>query len=164
MFYIFAAVAVFAGLYVGKLTAYGIFSTIFLLLLVACAAADLNAGIVPDLIVLLIAALGIISFFVTEPLSFSAALPYLIGSVCVSVPMLVTALLIKGGFGGGDIKLMAAAGLYLGWKSAYAGVAVGLFGAGLYAIYLLLFKKAGIKSKLHPLQPVCPLTSHCIPF
>ena len=102
MFYIFAAVAVFAGLYVGKLTAYGIFSTIFLLLLVACAAADLNAGIVPDLIVLLIAALGIIRFFVTEPLSFSAALPYLIGAVCVSVPMLVTALLIKGGFGGGD--------------------------------------------------------------
>ena len=149
MFYIFAAVAVFAGLYVGKLTAFGIFSTIFLLLLVACAAADLNAGIVPDLIVLLIAALGIIRFFVTEPLSFSAALPYLIGAVCVSVPMLVTALLIKGGFGGGDIKLMAAAGLYLGWKSAYAGVAVGLFGAGLYAIYLLLFKKAGIKSKLH---------------
>ena len=148
MFYIFAAVAVFAGLYVGRLTAFGIFSTLFLLLLVACAAADLNTGIVPDLIVLLIAVLGIIRFFVTEPLSFSAALPYLIGAVCVSVPMLVTALLIKGGFGGGDIKLMAAAGLYLGWKAALVGVSVGLFSAGLYGIYLLIRKKAGFKSKL----------------
>jgi prepilin signal peptidase PulO-like enzyme (type II secretory pathway) len=51
-------------------------------------------------------------------------------------------------FGGGDIKLMAAAGLYLGWKYTVAGVAVGLFAAGLYGIYLLIRKKAGPKSKL----------------
>ena len=149
MFYIFAAVAVFAGLFVGRFTAFGIFSTIFLLLLVACAAADINAGIVPDLIVLLIAVLGIAKFFVTEPLTLPAALPHLTGAVCISVPMLVIALLVKGGFGGGDIKLMAAAGLYLGWKGALAGIAVGLFGAGLYGIYLLVIKKAGLKAKLH---------------
>ena len=56
--------------------------------------------------------------------------------------------MIKGAFGGGDIKLMAAAGLYLGWKYTVAGVAVGLFAAGLYGIYLLIRKKAGRKSKL----------------
>ena len=61
MFYIFAAVAVFSGLFVGRLTAFGIFSTLFLLLLVACAAADINAGIVPDIIVMLIAILGIVT-------------------------------------------------------------------------------------------------------
>ena len=148
MFYIFAAVAVFAGLYIGGLTAFGIFSTIFLLLLVACAAADLNAGIIPDLIVILIAVLGVVKFFVTEPVSLNAALPHLIGAVCISIPMLVVALLIKGAFGGGDIKLMAAAGLYLGWKAALAGVAIGLFAAGLYGIYLLIRKKVGFKSKL----------------
>ena len=149
MFYIFAAVAVFAGLFVGKFTAFGIFSTIFLLLLVACAAADINAGIVPDLIVLLIAVLGVVKYFVTEPVALNTALPHIIGAVCISVPMLVIALLVKGGFGGGDIKLMAAAGLYLGWKAALAGLAVGLFGAGLYGIYLLVIKKAGLKAKLH---------------
>ena len=148
MFYIFAAVAVFAGLYVGGLTVFGIFSTLFLLLLVACAAADLNAGIIPDLVVIIIAVLGMIKFLVTESISLTAALPYLIGAVCISVPMLVVSLLIKGAFGGGDIKLMAAAGLYLGWKAALAGVVVGLFSAGLYGIYLLIRKKAGFKSKL----------------
>ena len=148
MFYIFAAVAVFAGLYVREFTAAGIFSAIFLVLLVACASADINAGIVPDLLVILIAVLAVVKFFVTEPFSINTAVPYLIGAVCVSVPMLILALIIKGAFGGGDIKLMAAAGLYLGWKYTVAGVAVGLFAAGLYGIYLLIRKKAGPKSKL----------------
>lgn len=148
MFYIFAAVAVFAGLFVAGLNPYGIFATLFLLFLTACAVADINAGIVPDLIVILIAVLAVVKFFVTEPFSINTAIPYLIGAVCVSVPMLLLALIIKGAFGGGDIKLMAAAGLYLGWKYTVAGVAVGLFAAGLYGIYLLIRKKAGPKSKL----------------
>ena len=148
MFYIFAAVAVFAGLFVGRFTAFGLFSTVFLLLLVACAVSDINAGIVPDLIVVLIAVLGIVKYFVTETVSLDTAVPHLAGALCISVPMLIFALLIKSAFGGGDIKLMAAAGLYLGWKITLAGVAVGMFGAGLYGIYLLIFKKSGIKSKM----------------
>ena len=148
MFYIFAAVAVFSGLFVGGFTLLGVLSTLFLLLLVGCAAADLNAGIVPDLLVILIAVLGIVKYILTEPFSINTAVPYLIGALCVSVPMLILALIIKGAFGGGDIKLMAAAGLYLGWKYTLAGVVVGLFAAGLYGIYLLIIKKAGAKSKL----------------
>lgn len=149
MFYIFAAVAAFTGLFVGGFTVFGILSTLFLLLLVGCAAADLNAGIVPDLLVILIAVLAVVKYFLTEPFSINTAIPYLIGAVCVSVPMLILALIIKGAFGGGDIKLMAAAGLYLGWKYTLAGLVVGMFIAGLYGIYLLIRKKAGAKSKLH---------------
>lgn len=148
MFYIFAAVAVFAGLFVVGLNPYGILATLFLLLLTACAVADINAGIVPDLIVILIAVLAVVKYFVTEPFSINTAVPYLIGAVCVSVPMLIVALIIKGAFGGGDIKLMASAGLYLGWKFTVAGVVVGLFAGGFYGIYLLIRKKAGPKSKL----------------
>ena len=148
MFYIFAAVAVFAGLFVVGLNPYGIFATLFLLLLTGCAVADINAGIVPDLLVLFIAVLATVKFFVTDPVSINSAIPYLIGAVCVSVPMLILALIIKGAFGGGDIKLMAAAGLYLGWKFTVAGTVVGLFAAGLYGIYLLIRRKAGLKSKL----------------
>ena len=148
VFYIFAAVAVFAGLFVGGFTVYGIFTTIFLLLLVACAAADIKAGIVPDLIVLAIAVLAVVNYFVTEPISVSTALPHLIGAVCVSVPMLIAALIIKGAFGGGDIKLMAAAGLYLGWKYTLAGMVVGMLVAGIYGLYLIITKKLGPKSKL----------------
>jgi len=148
MFYIFAAVAVFCGLFVGRFTAFGIFSTLFLLLLAACAVSDINAGIVPDLIVIAIAVLGIVKYFITEAVSLSSAIPHLTGALCISVPMLLLALIIKGAFGGGDIKLMAAVGLYLGWRLTLAGAAIGMFAAGLFSIYLLLLKKADTKSKL----------------
>ena len=147
MFYIFAAVAVFAGFYVGGFTVSGVFTTLFLLMLTACAVADINEGIVPDLVVILIAVLSVIKYFVTETVTIDTAVPHLIGAVCVSVPMLVLALIIKGAFGGGDIKLMAAAGLYLGWKYTLVGVVIGLFAAGLYGIYLLIRKKTDLKSK-----------------
>ena len=61
MFYIFAAVAVFAGLFVLGITPYGVTATIFLLLLVACASADIKNGIIPDLIVIWIAVLAVIN-------------------------------------------------------------------------------------------------------
>ena len=148
MFYIFAAVAVFAGIYVLGFNAIGVTTCIFLLLLVACAAADLNKGIIPDLIVIWIAVLAVISFFINEAFSVSGLIDHLIGAVCVSVPMLIVSLLIKNAFGGGDIKLMAAAGLYLGWKYVIAGLVIGLFIAGIYSLILIVFKKAAFKSKI----------------
>lgn len=148
MFYIFAAVAVFSGLFVGGFTTFGVFSTLFLLLLVACAVSDINAGIVPDLVVVLIAILGIVKYFTTADAALSTAIPFLIGAFCVSVPMLLVTLVIKGAFGGGDIKLTAAAGLFLGYRLLLTGIFIGLFSAGLYSIYLLIRKRAGIRSKL----------------
>ncbi len=42
---------------------------------------------------------------------------YIIGFFAVSVPLLLVLLLTRGrGIGGGDVKLMAAAGLVIGWK------------------------------------------------
>ena len=41
---------------------------------------------------------------------------HIIGAVCVSVPMFLLCLAIDGAFGGGDIKLMAAAGLFWAGK------------------------------------------------
>ncbi len=148
VFYIFAAVAVFSGLYVRGLNSIGIFTTLFLLMLVACAAADINKGIVPDLVCIAIAILGIANYLVNEPVSLDTAISHLIGVIIISVPMLIVSLLVKGAFGGGDIKLTAAAGLYLGWKFMIAGIVVASFASGLYVIYLLLFKKAKIKSKI----------------
>jgi len=44
---------------------------------------------------------------------------YIIGLVSVSVPLLIVFYATKGrGIGGGDVKLMAAAGLLVGWKLA----------------------------------------------
>ena len=56
---------------------------------------------------------------------------YLIGLVSVSVPLLLIFYATKGrGIGGGDVKLMAAAGLLLGWKLIVLAFFLGcLFGS-----------------------------------
>ena len=44
-----------------------------------------------------------------------------LGAVVIAVPMLVLTVLLKGGFGGGDIKLMAVSGFLNGVKCRNAG-------------------------------------------
>jgi leader peptidase (prepilin peptidase)/N-methyltransferase len=68
-----------------------------------------------------------------------------IGVVCISVPLILIVLLVPGGFGGGDIKMMAASGLLLGWKGNVAAFFVGLILGGAYAVWLLAAKKKGRK-------------------
>ncbi|MBO4637334.1 MAG: prepilin peptidase [Clostridiales bacterium] len=123
-------------------------TSLFILLLVACASSDIKAGIVPDLILIFIAVLGVICFLTVEGWSVTGLITHIIGAFCVSVPMLILALIIKGAFGGGDIKLMAAAGLYLGWQYSMAGFMIGMCIAGIYGIYLLAVKRAKARQKV----------------
>lgn len=70
-----------------------------------------------------------------------------IGFLCVSLPMLVLALVIPGAFGGGDIKLMAACGVFLGWRLTLVSTVLAILGGGIYGIWLMAAKKAGRKEK-----------------
>ena len=89
---------------------------------------------------ILLALCGAAAFFVFPEVSWRSRI---IGLFAISVPMLVLALVIPGGFGGGDIKLMAAAGLLLGWQSAICAVLFGILTGGAYGIALLARRKAG---------------------
>ena len=71
----------------------------------------------------------------------------LIGMVCISVPMLLLAIAVPGAFGGGDIKLMAAGGLFLGWRTVLASAIIGILLGGGYGIYLLASGKKGRKEQ-----------------
>ena len=56
----------------------------------------------------------------------STVVPYLIGMLAVSVPLGILWFLSKGrAIGGGDVKLMGAAGLLLGWKGIIAAFVIG---------------------------------------
>ena len=90
---------------------------------------------------LALAVCGVLSVLL-DPAAWGA---HLIGALCVSVPMLLLCLLIPGAFGGGDIKLMAAAGLFLGWQHTLLAMFFGILGGGFYGIYLLAAKKADKK-------------------
>lgn len=67
------------------------------------------------------------------------------GALCVSVPFLAAALIIPGAFGGGDIKLAAAGGLFLGCRLMVTAAAVSILSAGAYALYLLAGQRVGRK-------------------
>lgn len=70
----------------------------------------------------------------------------LIGAVCVSLPMLLLTLAVPGAFGGGDIKLMAACGLFLGWKLTLVSAVLAVLTGGIYGIWLLAAKKMDRKA------------------
>ena len=68
-----------------------------------------------------------------------------LGAVVVEVPMLVLTVLLKGGFGGGDIKLMAVSGFLNGVKIiTYAGM-LGIILSGIYVSMMLAAGKMGRK-------------------
>ena len=147
VFYIFGLVAIASAIIVCGFKPITILVAVFLILLVASGASDINKGIVPDLIPICIAILGIVRFLINE-ISLNNALDCLEGALCLSVPMLIVALIVKNGFGGGDIKIIAAAGLYLGLdKTLFAGLITFLI-AGIYGVYNLLTKKKGLKGKI----------------
>ena len=68
-----------------------------------------------------------------------------LGAVVIAVPMLVLTVLLKGGFGGGDLKLMAVSGFLNGVKViTYAGM-LGIILSGIYVSMMLAAGKMGRK-------------------
>ena len=68
-----------------------------------------------------------------------------LGAVVIAVPLLVLTVLLKGGFGGGDIKLMAVSGFLNGVKViTYAGM-LGIILSGIYVSMMLAAGKMGRK-------------------
>lgn len=96
-----------------------------------------------------VAVLAVIAIFIEPETDIVSKL---LGALCISVPMLALTLILSGAFGGGDIKLMAAAGLFLGWKALVVSAVVAIFAAGGYALFLVVKKRAD-KGRRFPLGP-----------
>ena len=91
-----------------------------------------------------IAVLGVIKIVI----DFGNILDYLIGALCVSLFLLILYAVSKGrAIGGGDIKLMAAAGLFLGWKNIILAFMLGcVLGACIHVIRMKVFKEGRVLS------------------
>lgn len=76
---------------------------------------------------------------------------YLIGLVCISLPLAAIFYISGGrGIGGGDVKLMAAAGLFLGWQNILLAFVIGcLLGSVIHIARMRLFD-AGRQLALGP--------------
>lgn len=106
----------------------------FFSILALVAMIDADTMTIPNGCCLLILLLAFISVFTMPQISW---LSRLIGSICVSLPMLLLAMVIPGAFGGGDIKLMAASGLFLGWKITLLSSGFAVIIGGLWCIIAL---------------------------
>ncbi len=72
-------------------------------------------------------------------------LSHAIGFFTVSLPLFLFATIIKGSFGGGDIKMMAACGLALGWQLSLVALFIALLTGGIYGIYMMRSRQNGRK-------------------
>lgn len=108
-------------------------------LLVIITLIDLETMTIPDGFILSILPLVLFSLVINPELLF---IERITGIFIVSLPMYILNIFIEDSFGGGDIKLMAATGLLLGWKLNLLGFFIAIFIGGSYGIYLLLSKKA----------------------
>ncbi len=103
-----------------------IYAAILFPVLITLSLWDLNHKEIPYTCSIIIAVLGIISIFTSHIPWYE----HLIGAVIVALPFGVLCFL--GAMGGGDVQLMAAAGLLLGWSivpSALIGIVLGaIFG------------------------------------
>ena len=147
VFYIFGFVAVASAVIVCGFVPGTIITGLFLVLLAACAAADDNKGIVPDLMPILIAVLALVKFFLNN-ISIHSIISCLTGAIVISLPMFLVALFVNNGFGGGDIKMMAAAGLFLGLNNTIIAGFIAFLIAGSYGLFILFTKKVDTKTKI----------------
>ena len=70
------------------------------------------------------------------------------GGLIVSLPLFICAVCIPGSFGGGDIKLMAAAGILLGWKQTLLAFVIAIYMAGIGIGVFMLTKKLSRKDAI----------------
>ena len=124
-----------------KITEYGI-TVVYLMILCRIAYADWKYQIIEPWTHIGILTLACMEMFFRVGVSVQERC---LGAVVIAVPMLVLTVLLKGGFGGGDIKLMAVSGFLNGVKIiTYAGM-LGIILSGIYVSMMLAAGKMGRK-------------------
>lgn len=135
---------------------------------------DLDFQIIPDVITLPGIVIGLIgaSFLLPDPfnsLVYYSSTHSLHHSISVvgfknSISGLflggglfyLIAILSRGGMGGGDIKMMAMVGAFMGWKAVLLTTFIGSLTGSILGIFLMLFRGKGRKTKI-PFGPFLAL-------
>ncbi|MGI6161467.1 MAG: prepilin peptidase [Christensenellales bacterium] len=111
---------------------------------------DINTLEIPDGASIIIAVAGLIAFLTPQALWWER----LIGVFAGAGPLLIIAIISGGGaMGMGDIKLMAAAGLFLGYKLVLTSLLIAVIFGGVVGAALVLLKIKGRKDEI-PFVPM----------
>lgn len=115
--------------------------------LLALSIIDFRTYIIPVGFNVFLLAIGILRLgyrIVVEGDAISSMWPYVIGMFAVSVPLGILWFVSKGrAIGGGDVKLMGAAGLLLGWKLILLALVLGCILGSIIHIARMKISKAG---------------------
>lgn len=128
----------------GILSLRGMVIFMYLGILLVVALIDWKLQIIYDRFHIFILLLGVFSIWLFPEHGIGNRL---IGSLIVSIPMLLLAMVIPGAFGGGDIKLMAVSGWMLGVESIICAMFLGLFAGGCYGSLMVKKNKLGRKDQ-----------------
>ncbi|MDX1357859.1 MAG: prepilin peptidase [Clostridia bacterium] len=123
-----------------------LFLSIILVILLSIAVIDYKTMIIPNGTVISLIVVGLLYTIarLIFPQVFAIPITWLealIGFFAASVPLFLVAVLSKGGMGGGDIKLMAAAGIFLGWKGIILAMIVGSVIGAVVSLTLIALKR-----------------------
>ena len=128
-------------------------AAVFLAALVAITGIDLAHQIIPDVITLPGILAGVVANLVTGRVSW---LESLVGIAVGGGIFLVIILASRGGMGGGDMKLGAMLGAFLGWKLGLLALLIGVLAGGTVALCLLILGRKGRKEAI-PFGPFLAL-------
>ncbi len=121
----------------------------FFALLTGCALIDRETRSIPNALVALIGVLGACICFAGSCGIPEAAFPHpgiaweerLLGICATGIPPLAFAA-VTNGLGGGDVKLLAAIGLMIGWRLGIAALAASIILGGCQALFLVIARGA----------------------
>lgn len=121
------------------------FMSVILIILIAIAAIDYKTMIIPNGLVIALIVVGALytgaRFLLPGQFLYSMSIwEPIIGFFAASIPLYLIAVITKGGMGGGDIKLMAAAGIFLGWKGILVAMLIGSLAGAIISIILIILK------------------------
>ncbi|MGI9188099.1 MAG: prepilin peptidase [Gaiellales bacterium] len=132
---------------------------VLLAVLLPAAAIDIAWRVVPDTLVVLgaVGGLGVVALVMPDQL-----VPHLLAGLLGGVGSLLVALAARGGFGLGDVKLIAMIGLVLGAALPLAVVG-GLLVAGLVSLPVLIVRGRGASLPLVPFLAIGALLACLLP-
>ena len=114
---------------------------------------DLAHKIIPDVITLPGILVGILASLLVTPLTVASSV---LGMFLGGGLFFLVAVLSRGGMGGGDIKLVAMIGAFLGWQAVFVTIFFGALSGAMVGIGLMLLKKKGRKDPI-PFGPFLAL-------
>ncbi|MBR3538319.1 MAG: prepilin peptidase [Eubacterium sp.] len=123
----------------------------FFTVMILIAMIDLDTMEIPfslNLVILGLGLLSLLTFQWTEPFSEITIVNRIVGMLVIAGPMLILDLIIPGAFGGGDIKMMFAAGFLLGWKIIVCGFFFGAVIGGVVGVTVMICRKKGRKEHI----------------